>query len=192
MIPRYLGWLAATAWLIATPVSGEVPTPPRPALPDPSTIARPRLDFTPTAQDAANYDKYFYFQRDDTGFAEAYEDLLECDALASGINFHTGGDMSPALYQYGVLGAAIGGAIGSAISDAIYGSAGRRRIRRVNMRNCMGFKGYRRYGLSKDLWEAFNFEEGNGRKEMGVRKEALMKQALVASGPKPQQTPLGR
>jgi hypothetical protein len=201
MIRRDRKWPALLSCLLATPALAQVttqpvaaPAPAKQVLPDPATIEMPRLDFTPTAEDASNYDKYFYFHRDGTSFAEAYEDVKECDALASGISYYSGGaiDYAMAQYQYGFVTGAIAGAIGDAMADAIYGSAGRRRIRRVNMRNCMGFKGYQRYGLSKDLWEVFNFEEGNGRKESGVRKEALVKQALVASGQKPQQTVLPR
>jgi hypothetical protein len=126
-----------------------------------------------------------YFHRDGTSFAEAYADLRECDALSSGISYY-GGDTAFMVAQYGMAGA-----IGSAIADAIYGSAERRRQRRLNMRNCMGFKGYQRYGLKKELWEAFNFEEGNGRKPDDEREAALRQQARVAAGPKPaQQTAL--
>ena len=71
------------------------------------------------------------------------------------------------------------------MADAIFGSGQRRAIRRVNMRNCMGFKGYSRYGLPKEMWQEFNFEEGHGREEEDVRDRMLMQQALVASGPKP-------
>ncbi len=94
--------------------------------------------------------------------------------------------MAGATAQYGVLAAGLGSAIGSAIADAIFGSAERRKMRRINLRNCMGFKGYQRYPLTHDLWEKFNFEEGMGRKREGVRQEALVLQALVASGPTPQ------
>ena len=71
------------------------------------------------------------------------------------------------------------------MADAIFGSAERRRIKRVNLRNCMFFKGYDRYGLEKDLWQAFHFEEGLSRENAEDRAAALMKQARVASGPKP-------
>ena len=49
----------------------------------------------------------------------------------------------------------------------------------------MGFKEYQRYGLSGDLWKAFNFEEGHGRKDDDVREVSLLQQAKVASGEKP-------
>ena len=42
------------------------------------------------------------------------------------------------------------------------------------------------YGLEKDLWQEFHFEEGLSRENAKDREAALMKQARVASGPKPQ------
>jgi hypothetical protein len=98
--------------------------------------------------------------------------------------------INQAVTQYGLaggVGGALGAAIGFAIEDAVFGSAERRKARRLNMRTCMHFKAYDRYGLPKDLWQAFNFEEGNGRAEADVRTRDLMMQALVASGPRPQQ-----
>lgn len=163
-------------------------------LPDPATLKRPVLEFTPTPEIAADYDKYFYFHRDGTSFPEAFDDVRECDALASGSNIYLradAGSIAAAQAQYGLLAGGVGGVIGSAIADAIFGSAARRAQRRVNLRNCMGFKGYQRYALSGDLWKEFNFEEGNGRKKEGERNEALELQALVASGPKPTTKELG-
>jgi len=152
-----------------------------------ASITLPDTAFTETPEITADYDKYFYFQRENTGFDEAYADITECDALASGISYYAGGhEPFPGYYasQYGI-GGAIGGLIGAAIADAIRGSATRRTVRRVNMRNCMGFKGYQRFGLPKKLWTEFNFEEGNGRKRDDVREAALRKQALLASGKTP-------
>ena len=152
-------------------------------------IAMPVLAFEPTQEATDDIDKYFYFHRAETGFDEAYADILECDSLSSGISIYRGADqsmMTQAAVQYGI-GGVIGGAIGSALADAIFGSAQRRQARRTNMRTCMYFKGYDRFGLAKDQWEEFNFEEGNGRKEEDVREQALLKQARVASGPRPQQ-----
>ena len=161
--------------------------------PDPAKLTMPVLAFTPTPLDVADYDKFFYFHRAGTGFPEAYADVKECDALSSGINFYhdSSAAVAAASAQYGVAAGAIGGAIGSAIADAIFGSAERRRLKRISLRNCMGFKGYARYGLNQDLWKKFNFEEGLGRKREAVREEALQLQALVASGPQPQGKELG-
>ena len=163
-------------------------------LPDPATLTRPKLDFAPTPEAENDFDKYFYFHREDTAFAEAYADVRECDALASGASIYLGGDsaaMGAAMAQYGVLAGGIGSALGSVLADAIFGSAARRQQRRMNLRNCMGFKGYQRYGLTGDLWKEFNFEEGHGRKKEGERDDALELQALVASGPKPTTKELG-
>ena len=163
-------------------------------LPDPATLTRPKLDFAPTPEITADFDKYFYFHRSDTSFVDAFNDIRECDALASGSNIYMGANdaaVGAAMAQYGVLAGGVGGALGGLMADAIFGSAARRQQRRINLRNCMGFKGYQRYGLSGDLWKEFNFEEGHGRKKEGERNEALEQQALVASGPKPTTKELG-
>jgi hypothetical protein len=163
-------------------------------LPDPATLTRPELAFAMTPEIEADFDKYFYFHRDETSFADAFNDIRECDALASGSNIYMGADagsIAAASAQYGAMAGAVGGVIGSAIADAIFGSAARRQQRRLNLRNCMAFKGYQRYGLEGDLWKKFNFEEGHGRKKEGERNEALELQALVASGPKPTAKELG-
>lgn len=153
----------------------------------------PRLDFTATPEIEQDYDKYFYFHRANTSFAEAYADIHECDALASGSSIYLGDSPAAAgaTAQYGALAGALGNAIGSAIADAIFGSAARRAQRRINLRNCMYFKEYKRYGLSRDLWTEFNFEEGMGRKKEDRRNDALALQALVASGPTPTTRELG-
>ncbi len=149
-------------------------------------IQMPELAFKETPQDVDTYDKYFYFHREATSFDEAYGDVKECDSLAAGIRYYAGGGSYYSPYG-GTLGGAIGGAIGSAMADAIFGSAERRRIRRINLRNCMAFKGYQRYGMEKERWQTFNFEEGNGTVRGEEREGHLLKQALVASGAKPQQ-----
>lgn len=161
--------------------------------PDPAKLKMPALAFAPNPMIEADYDKYFYFHRAGTSFAEAYTDIKECDALASGISLYMGNSavMNGAMAQYGVLTAGIGSALGSVLADAIFGSAERRKIRRINLRNCMFFKEYQRYGLTHELWDSFNFEEGMGRKREGVREQALQLQALVASGPMPQTKELG-
>lgn len=201
-VPAFAQDAAAVAAPPAVAPAAEAPPPavtstiaaPVYELPDPATLKRPVLDFKPTPEIEADYDKYFYFHRDGTSFPEAFDDVRECDALASGSNIYMGADsaaMGAAMAQYGVLAGGVGGALGGLMADAIFGSAARRQQRRVNLRNCMGFKGYQRFGLSGDLWKEFNFEEGHGRKKEGERNEALELQALVASGPKPTTRELG-
>lgn len=152
-------------------------------------VEMPNLAYTPDPLIAADFDKYFFFHRDGTSFDQAYADITECDSLASGINYYMGADsgaIAGAMANYGMLAGGIGGALGGLMADAIFGSAERRRIKRINLRNCMFYKGYDRYGLEKDLWQAFHFEEGLSRENAKDREAALMKQARVASGPKPQ------
>ncbi len=152
----------------------------------------PVLAFQPTEEDVSNFDKYFFFHREGADFATAYADLQECDGYARGLSFRTDPGPNPFLNPglvpqtlAGAAGGVIGGMIGNALADAIYGSAERRRQRRINMRTCMGFKGYRTYGLSKSLWEEFNFEEGNATVEEARRQRLLQMQARAASGPAP-------
>lgn len=181
------GAAAALLLYVAMPASAQVarraPDAPPPVI-DPATVPMPELAFTPTPQIAENYDKYFYFNRADTDFATAYADLRECDSYARGLAFRTPYQDVPYPYM-GTLGGAIGGAIGNAVADAIFGSAERRRQRRINMRTCMGFKEYRIFGLPESLWERFNFEEGNRRVPEDERQRFLQMQARVASGPTP-------
>lgn len=155
-----------------------------------AAVVMPNLSFVENDKVSADYDKYFYFHRPETNFDRAFADVTECDALSSGLSYYRGSDSSAvasAMSQYGVLAGGLGGAIGGLMADAIFGSAERRKQRRMNIRNCMFYKGYDRYGLEKDLWQEFNFEEGLSREEADKRKAALMMQARVASGPRPDQ-----
>lgn len=154
-----------------------------------SAVAMPSLAFDASTVKPEDFEKYFIFHRPETGFAEAHADITECDALASGISIYMGNTSSAvagATAQYGLLPSAIGGAIAGMMMDAIFGSAERRKARRVNMRNCMYFKGYDRYGLEKELWQSFHFEEGLSKTNADVRADKLLVQARVASGPAPQ------
>ena len=151
-------------------------------------IPMPEIAFDMAAANVDDFDKYFYFHREDTSFSQAYADITECDALGSGINYYLGADsnsMASAMTTYGPLAGAVGGMIGSMVADAIFGSSERRRLKRINIRNCMFYKGYDRYGLEKELWQEFHFEEGNSREEAESREAKLKMQARVASGPKP-------
>ncbi len=198
----FVAWFAAPLAVVSahaaaqdTPVADAAAAPPPSVeVPDPTGLKLPTLDHAATPEIEADYKKYFYFHRAETSFAEAYADIRECDALSSGSNIYMGADsgaMAANMMQYGVLAGGIGSALGSALADAIFGSAARRDQRRVNLRNCMGFKGYQRFGLSGELWKEFNFEEGHGRKKEDVRDDALAIQALVASGPRPTAQELG-
>ena len=177
---------------MAAPVtSATVPDRLDPFAVDPATITVPSLTFTSTPELEADFDKYYYFNRADTDFRTALGDLLDCDGLARGLSSGRGWVDTPYPYANSMAGAA-GGIIGNLLVSAIFGSAEIRRLRRVNMRNCMFYKGYQRFGLDKQIWEEFNFEEGLD----GVTEEArigyLRQQAFIASGPRPQQEALGQ
>jgi hypothetical protein len=183
IIGRALAGAAALAF--AGPAMAQnAPAAGPPAPVDPATIELPNLAFTPTPDIVADFDKYYVFNRADTDFATAYADLQECDAFARGLSFNLYGGTVPYPYA-GTMAGAIGGAIGSAMADAIFGSAERRKQRRMNMRTCMTYKGYRTFGLPKSIWEPFNFEEGLGHVSEERRQYFLRIQARVASGPQP-------
>lgn len=157
---------------------------------DPATVKMPELNAKPDPNDAGDYDKYYYFHRPETDFATAYADIRECDGYARGLASGIGYTQVPYPYA-GTLGGAIGGALGNMMAAAIFGSGEKRRVRRVNMRTCMHFKGYDRYGLPKSLWTEFNFEEGLSGVEEEQRSGKLKQQALVASSAKPREKALG-
>lgn len=150
-------------------------------------VAMPDLAYEPDPGIEADFEKYFFFHREDTSFDQAFADIAECDALAHGMNNFSLGHITPSYVNIADLGPVFGtyfAALGSPI-DAIFGSGKRREIRRYNIRTCMFYKGYDRYGLEKKLWQAFHFEEGFSRENASDRYAALLKQARVASGPKP-------
>lgn len=157
---------------------------------DAAKVEMPKLAFESTAVEEKDFDKYYYFHRAGTDFASAYLDLVECDGYARGLASGIAYTQTPYPYA-GTLAGAAGGVIANVMIAAIFGSAEKRRLRRVNMRQCMHFKGYQRYGLKKDLWEDFNFEEGFSGLDEARRFAFLKRQALVASAVVPQGKELG-
>jgi len=147
---------------------------------DPAKVTMPALAFKDDGTMAADFDKYYAFRRADTDFRTAYADIAECDGYARGLQSGVGYVQTPYPYA-GTMAGAVGGALGSVMASMIFGSGEKRRMRRVNMRTCMNFKGYDRYGLSKDVWDAFNFEEGLSGVSEDKRQVYLKQQALVAS-----------
>ncbi|URW76259.1 hypothetical protein M9980_03260 [Sphingomonas donggukensis] len=147
---------------------------------DAASVTMPELAFKGDGTEAANFDKYYAFHRADTDFSTAFADISECDGYARGLQSGIGYMQTPYPYA-GTLGGAIGGALGNAMAVMIFGSAEKRRLRRVNMRTCMNFKGYDRYGLTKDVWDKFNFEEGLSGVDADKRRAFLKQQALVAA-----------
>jgi len=172
------------------PSPAEQKPDPMKVVPDPATVPMPRLEFSPTPVIEADYDKYFYFHRPDTAFETALGDLRDCDGFARGLA--SGYQYQQAPYPYTYTGAGVAGElIANAMLSAIFGSAEKRRVRRVNMRRCMAYKGYARFGMEKELWQQFNFEEGFSGEAEEKRQAMLAQQAKVASGPRPAAKELG-
>ncbi|MEG3180008.1 hypothetical protein [Sphingomonas sp. LT1P40] len=157
---------------------------------DAAKLEMPKLAFAVTAVEEKDFDKYYYFHRTGVDYASAYLDIVECDGYARGLSSGVAYTQTPYPYA-GTLAGAAGGVIANVMIAAIFGSAEKRRLRRVNMRQCMNFKGYQRYGLKKDLWEDFHFEEGLSGMEEKRRFDYLKRQALVASSAKPEGKELG-
>lgn len=162
-----------------------------PAIPDPVKLELPDLSGPTTVEDAADFDKYFYFHRADTSFEQALSEIRECDGYARGLSSPYGYQDVPYPYA-GTLAGAAGGAIGNLMVSLIFGSAELRKARRTNMRRCMNYKGYDRYGLNKDVWRQFHFEEGLGSVKEEERQLKLAKQAKAASLAAPAGKDLGR
>lgn len=183
--------VSAALVCIAQPVLAAPPLPVPPPAPDPAKLELPDLSGPTTAEDAADFDKYFYFHRPDTSFEQALADIRECDGYARGLSSPYGYQDVPYPYA-GTLAGAAGGAIGNLMVALIFGSAELRKARRTNMRRCMNYKGYGRYGLNKDVWQQFHFEEGLSSTEEKERREKLAKQAKAASLIQPAGKDLGR
>ena len=140
----------------------------------------PDLVFTPTAGIEADYDKYFYFFRADTHFSTALADIRQCDGFARGL-----------LNMFAQNGTVVGKGVGGAFAAAVLGPGEIHKVRRANMRRCMHYKGYQRFGLKKDLWLAFNFEEGGPAISETDRDKYLALQAKVAAEAHVKQKDLG-
>ena len=182
----------------ATPAPASVATPAPPARldpfdVDPASITVPDLSFTMTPAIASDFQKYFYFHRADTDFNTALSDILECDAYARGLSGGQAGnvDMTSAIATYGIYGAAAGVLVG-ALAGAIFGSQEIRNRHRINLRTCMGYKGYGRYGLPKDIFTQFNSQDSSPGAMDAEQISLLRQQARIASGPRPQQESIGQ
>ena len=188
----FTGLIASLA-LVASAAGAQDAKPkvdPMTVVPDPATVPMPKLDFVSNPLIEADFDKYYFFNRANTSFEEALADLRDCDGFARGLSSGYKYQEAPYPYTYTMAGAA-GGVIANVMIAAIFGSAEKRRLRRVNMRRCMGYRGYARFGLEKDLWQEFNFEEGFSAEGEDKRQAMLAQQAKVASGPRPAGKELG-
>ena len=191
--------LAGLALALVAPVAAAAQ--PAPDKADAAAIAVPDLRFQPTESDQRDFGKYFYFHKPGVSFEAARADLTECRGYSQNLglfpkipanvpinaNFieQTYEDPPGNLRVAEVDPYTIPGAIAYTVVEAgigalvIPGEINKRVV--ANMRKCMGFKAYKRYGLSRDLWRQLN---------QGGLEQALLMQAKIASGPEPTQDSL--
>jgi hypothetical protein len=172
--------LAAACW--TSPGAAETVPPVSPA-----TVV-PDLSFQPTKGDVRGYSDYFYFHKDGVTFAAALADIEECSSYSLAITpfrkipdfVPIGGAPDPKAksnYDTQVLANSfvMWGIVGSVIAGFVVDDE-TRTTERSNTRRCMGYLGYRRYGLPKSIWSQIT---------KGSDEEVKARLALIASGPKP-------
>ena len=151
--------------------------------PDPPKVTLPNLDAPLDARDAGQSGTYFYFHKQGVSYAQALADIQECDAYSSALQpmaplpafVPMGGAAGPdttsqkALMNAWFLWGPVGMGIAAVAMDDL-----RSDEQRANLRRCMGFRGYLRYGTSRTAWKELS---GDGFEA---------KLASIASGPLPQ------
>lgn len=154
MRPR--GLIALVAALICQAPSAVAGGDAQVNAPDPSMIVLPNLVFQPTQRDVSHYDEYFYFYKENVSYSRALADLEDCNSYSRVLSpMHRepefvplGGEANPPTTQISAGFALMYGPIGLGIA-AIAMDDIQAAMERANLRRCMGFKGYQRYGTSR-------------------------------------------
>lgn len=166
--------LVATLWLAPNVFAQDTPSETQP----------PDLAFEITEKDSEEFHKYFYFHKDGISYEDAYMDIDECNIYQNG-PIGTEGDFVIIMPTFVSLGETQTylpwvpnetGVVGVIMADIFAGPLVLKN-RGQRMRKCMEYKGYDRYGLSKDLWKTVNRISPD---------EYVKVHAKIASGPKPQ------
>lgn len=170
----------------AAPAAAQPLAPPAP--PDPATLTLP--DMTPTRDQGVIRDgwKHFYFHKAGVGYAEAYADFAECYRFlpvpgTASTYFPAFSPWSepivprPMPWEPNRFGL-VGGVILAIVSGPL-----ERRNYQARLRRCLEPRGYIRYPLAEEVWEALV-------DRYSPRSIAL--QALAASGPTPPLQPVTR
>ena len=147
---------------------------------DPAKVTVPPLVFTPKPRDGGNEWRYHVFQKDGVSFEIALADLRQCTAYTNGLVAQA---PIPAFVPFGASGFAVAGPrfanmglVGNLVIDAFM-SGMQSEMESYNLRRCMTYKGYRRYGVTRKLWSELT---------KGSSEEVTVRMALIASGAKPQ------
>lgn len=145
-------------------------------------IADSLFNFQPSQDDVEDFDEYFYFHKSAVNYEGALSDVKQCDSynirlapmslVPDFIPFgadrgNVTGRYNSSPMEWGIVGGIVGAI---AISDV--GS----NMSRANLRNCMRNLGYRRYGISRDIWKQIH---------AGNTQEIEERLAAIASGPQP-------
>jgi hypothetical protein len=158
---------------------------------DPTTVTAPSLDFPHDKDAQSTYWKYFIFHKDGVDFRTAVADVSECESYSK-INdmFVPVPELVPygtpstnpasaqqdrryqaKSTQFGVAGLLLGGLASSYTLGPVL-----RRLYNTNQRNCMGFKGYKPYGVTEQIAKAI---------EGGTIQQRILIKAKIASNPIP-------
>jgi len=178
-LPKYsIAFFLGCAALISTNAFAQTP-------PDDLKVTAADLVFEASEKHTEEFHKYFYFHKEGVSFETARNEIGECHVYQDGpvggegevvaivprfVSLSENQSYKPYVYNDqggGVVGAIIGGMIAGPILQ---------KNRAQRYRKCMEYKGYDRYGISKDLWKTFS---------KGVPGDDLIMQASIASGPKP-------
>jgi hypothetical protein len=135
------------------------------------------LAYRPAAEQT--FARHFFFHRPGATEAEARADLAECRTYAADAMLWPREPESlppdPKTLPPNVSGGPLGPVVGG-LAFGLFEGAERGKIAAANMRKCMGFKGYDRYGLPDALWDKLN---------SGTPEEVLLRLARLASGAAP-------
>lgn len=139
--------------------------------------------YLPSRADPEHFWRYFFFWKNGIAPEAARTDLVECaDYARDPVLWARIPERMP--LEGGVRGPnGTEGAFGltGAVIFSLTEGGLVRRIALANMRHCMGFKGYGRYGLSAALWRPLN---------EGSPERVIERLAIIAAGPEPRQTRL--
>ncbi len=143
--------LCLLATLYCTPSDSQTDAPV-----DPSSVTVPDLSFQPTARDIEGYDRHFYFHKPGITVQTALVDIKDCSLFSSRLTpmgripRFAPLDAEPpsrgpsaawnVFPMYGPIGVVIVAFAMDEIASA---------VKSGNLRRCMGYKGYQRFGTSK-------------------------------------------
>jgi hypothetical protein len=146
-----------------------------------SAIVLPSLEFISNDKIIEQFHKNYFFHREGVDFKTALSDLNECEYYSTfnepwvrpptfmpfALNSIGGARTKPSYNRPTLMSAVFGGMVMKPLS---------RRMHNANMRTCMNFRGYSRYGLTEEI---------NTEIEKNGQEESLLIRAMIASGSKP-------